>query len=353
MDSLKKSWASFVAGTKALPNSCFLPNDGASRLDLGVTGTSGFSGVPAQPVAYQRLAANLRVPGQFNVNSTSVVAWRALLGNLRTTSVPFITPGASTVGSATAANPLPRMSIAHEGPVESGGASGAVLGFAALSDAQLERLAVEIVKQVRIRGPVLSLSEFVNRQLATPQPSNSLDPSLNGALGTALTALQEAGSAFNPSEKAKSIGKTTSKVADFGGLEQRLPLGDWSNSAAGTKGDYLHPKAAEGHSTFGLPGWPRQADLLERLSPVISVRDETFIVRAMGASPLVNGSSAKAWCEAVYQRIPDYVNATVPAHEAPLGDANLAPLANMYLINAVLGRRFRMVSFRWLNAADL
>lgn len=353
MDSLKKSWASFVAGTKALPNSCFLPNDGATRFDLGVTGTSGFSGVPAQPVAYQRLAANLRVPGQFNVNSTSVVAWRALLGNLRTTSVPFITPGTSTVGSATAANPLPRMSIAHEGPVESGGASGAVLGFAALSDAQLERLAVEIVKQVRIRGPFLSLSEFVNRQLATPQPSNSLDPSLNGALGTALTALQEAGSAFNPSEKAKSIGKTTSKVADFGGLEQRLPLGDWSNSAAGTKGDYLHPKAAEGHSTFGLPGWPRQADLLERLSPVISVRDETFIVRAMGASPLVNGSSAKAWCEAVYQRIPDYVNATVPAHEAPLGDANLAPLANMYLINAVLGRRFRMVSFRWLNAADL
>jgi hypothetical protein len=47
------------------------------------------------------------------------------------------------------------------------------------------------------------------------------------------------------------------------------------------------------------------------------------------------------------------VNATVPAHEAPLGDANLAPLANKYLINAVLGRRFRMVSFRWLNAADL
>jgi hypothetical protein len=136
-------------------------------------------------------------------------------------------------------------------------------------------------------------------------------------------------------------------------LEQRLPLGDWSNSAAGTKGDYLHPKAAEGHSTFGLPGWPRQADLLERLSPVISVRDETFIVRAMGASPLVNGSSAKAWCEAVYQRIPDYMDAGVPAHEAPLGDANLSPSANDHLINVFLGRRFRLVSFRWLNAADL
>ena len=353
MDSMKKSWSAFAAGSKALPNSLFQPNQGASLLDLAVTGTNGFTGVPAQPVAYQRVAAKLSVPGQFNVNSTSVVAWRALLGNLRSTSVPYITPGNSSVVTATAINPLSRMSIAHEGPVASGGTSGAVLGFAALSDAQLEMLAVEIVKQVKIRGPFLSLSEFVNRQLATPQPSNSLDPSLNGALGTALTALQNAGSAINPSENAKNIGKTTSKVADFGGLDQRLPLGDWSNSAAGTKGNYLHPKAAEGHSTFGLPGWPRQADLLDRLSPVISVRDDTFVVRAMGASPLVNGSAAKAWCEAVYQRIPDYVDARIPAHEAPLGDANLAPLANKYLPNVVLGRRFRMVSFRWLNPAEL
>jgi hypothetical protein len=158
---------------------------------------------------------------------------------------------------------------------------------------------------------------------------------------------------LNPSENAKNIGKTTSKVADFGGLEQKLPLGDWSASTAGPKGNYLHPKAAEGHSTFGLPGWPRQADLLDRLSPVISVRDETFVVRAMGTSPLVNGATAKAWCEAVYQRLPEYVDASIPAHESPLGDANLSPTANDYLINVVLGRRFRLVSFRWLNPADL
>jgi hypothetical protein len=353
MDSMKRNWASFAAGTKTLPNSWFQPNANAPLLDLGVTGTNGFTGVPAQPVAYQRLAGSLRVPGQFNVNSTSVVAWRALLGNLRSTSVPFITPGNSMVGAATADNPLARMSIAHEGPAASGGTSGAVLGFASLSDAQLDRLAAEIVKQVRIRGPFLSLSEFVNRQLASPQPSNPLDPSLNGALGSALVALQNAGSALNPSEKAKNIGKTTSKVTDFAGLEQRLPLGDWSASTAGPKGNYLHPKAAEGHSTFGLPGWPRQADLLDRLSPVISVRDETFIVRAMGTSPLVNGYAAKAWCEAVYQRLPEYVDASIPAHQAPLGDANLAPLANKYRINVVLGRRFRLVSFRWLSPADL
>jgi hypothetical protein len=244
------------------------------------------------------------------------------------------------------------MSIAHEGPVTAGGSSGAVLGFAALTDAQLERLAVEIVKQVKVRGPFLSLSEFVNRQLATPQPGNPLDPTLSGALGTALKALENI-SSLNPAVNAKNLGKITSKVGDFGGLDQQLPLGDWTSSGAGSKGDYLHPKAAEGSSTFGFPGWPRQADVLDRLSPVISVRDETFVVRAMGTSQLVNGSTAKVWCEAVYQRIPDYVDATVPAHEAPLGDVTLPTSSNNRRVNAILGRRVRLVSFRWLAPKDL
>lgn len=308
----------------------------------------------AQPVAYQRVAASLRVPGQFNVNSTSVPAWRALLGSLRSTSVPFIKPGNSSVSTATANNPLARMAISHEGPVNTGGSSPAVLGFAALSDAQLDRLAVEIVKQVRLRGPFLSLSEFVNRQLATPQPSNPLDPSLNGALGTALKALENAGNSFNPALNAQNIGKTTSRVGDFNGLDQKLPLGDWANSPPpAVQGDYLHPKAAEGFSTFGFPGWPRQADVLDRLAPVISVRDETFIVRAMGTSPLVNGTSAKIWCEAVYQRLPEYVDASVPPHEAPLGDITPSTASNARRVNVVLGRRFRLISFRWLTPKEL
>ena len=354
MDSMKKNWASFAAGTTTLPNSWFLPNSSASALDLAVTSIGPFSSMLAQPVAYQRVAASLRVPGQFNVNSTSVPAWRALLGSLRSTSVPFIKPGNSSVSTATANNPLARMAISHEGPVNTGGSSPAVLGFAALSDAQLDRLAVEIVKQVRLRGPFLSLSEFVNRQLATPQPSNPLDPSLNGALGTALKALENAGNSFNPALNAQNIGKTTSRVGDFNGLDQKLPLGDWANSPPpAVQGDYLHPKAAEGFSTFGFPGWPRQADVLDRLAPVISVRDETFIVRAMGTSPLVNGTSAKIWCEAVYQRLPEYVDASVPPHEAPLGDITPSTASNARRVNVVLGRRFRLISFRWLTPKEL
>jgi hypothetical protein len=169
-------------------------------------------------------------------------------------------------------------------------------------------------------------------------------------LGSALKALEYAGGGLNPAEPPRRIGKTTSKVGDLGGLEQTLPLGDWTGTAAGPKGDYLHPKAAEGSSTFGLPGWPRQADLLGRLAPIISVRDETFVVRAMGSAPHANGGNAKAWCEAVYRRTPDYVDGRVPAHEAPLGDE---ALTGSYRVNVQLGRRFRLVSFRWLQTKEL
>lgn len=353
MTSLQANWSSFAAGTTQLPNACYQPASNAAQFDVAATAGSAWQSTPLQPVAYQRVAASLRVPGQFNVNSTSVAAWRAILGNLRATSVPYVRPGNSTVTLATGVNnPLPRMAVTHEGPVTTNGNSGAALGFASLTDAQLDRLAVEMVKQVKLRGPFLSLSEFVNRQLATPTNSPASandDPSMSGAIGAALKALELAGGATNPADRAQAIGKTTSKLADFGGLASKLALGDWHNSVSG---NYTHPKAAEGFSTFGLPGWPRQADVLERLAPVITVRDDTFVVRAMGTSPLFNGASGSVWCEAVYQRLPEYVDASVPAHEAPAGDLN-GTLTASRRANVPLGRRLRLVSFRWLNSKEL
>jgi hypothetical protein len=356
MTSLKTNWASFAAGTTTLPNRCYQPTLNAASLDLDVRSAGPYVGNPVQPVAYQRVAASLRVPGQFNVNSTSVAAWRAMLGNLRSTSVPFIRPGNTSVALATNVNnPLSRMAISHEGPVTGGGNSASVLGFAALTDAQLDRLATEMVRQVKLRGPFLSLSEFVNRQLAQPLPPDSsdrlsvLDPSMSGAVAAALRALEDAGGSMSPVERAKTVGKSTSNLVNFGTLPSLLPLGDWFNSVGG---NYSHPKAAVGSSTFGLPGWPRQADVLERLAPVITVRDDTFIVRAMGTSPLFNGASGSVWCEAVYQRLPEYVDASVPAHEAPAGDVNSA-LTPTRRANAPLGRRMRLVSFRWLTSKEL
>lgn len=344
--SLRARWSEFAAG-QALPNACYQPRAGAATFDPGVTG-SVYAGNPALPAGYQRLAAHLRVPGQFNVNSVSVPAWRALLGNLRDTRLPVLRPGATAATDAAARNPLSRMDVSPEGSNSGGGNSGAVLGFAALSDEQLDLMAAEIVRQVRLRGPFLSLSEFVNRRLA-PADGTETDLTLSGAIGMALKALERT-PGRHPSPRAAALGKQVARASDFPpGILPRLSLGDWNS----TTGDYSHPRAAEGNSNFGMPGWPRQADVLATLAPVISARDDTFVVRAFGSSPLSRGGSARAWCEAVYQRLPEYIDPSVAPHEPPLGE--VAPPAGSLkrAPNVALGRRFRLVSLRWLTPSEL
>ncbi len=344
--SLRARWTEFVAG-QPLPNSSYQPRAGAAAFDPGVTG-SVYAGNPALPAGYQRVAAHLRVPGQFNVNSTSVPAWRAILGNLRDRKVPILRPGATSVTETAAQNPLSRMSVSPEGPSSGGGNSGAVLGFASLTDEQLDLMATEIVRQVKIRGPFLSLSEFVNRRLA-PADGTDTDPSVSGALGMALRALERT-SGRHPAPRAAALGKAVARASDFpAGILPRLSLGDWNSPT----GDYSHPKAAEGSSNFGMPAWPRQADVLNTLAPVIAARDDTFVVRAFGSAPTGRGSSARAWCEAVYQRLPDYIDPSVAPHEPPLGEVT-PPVGSLTRApNVALGRRFRMVSFRWLNPSEL
>ena len=39
-------------------------------------------------------------------------------------------------------------------------------GYASLTDKQLEELAKYLVEEVKLRGPFLSLSDFVNRRVA-------------------------------------------------------------------------------------------------------------------------------------------------------------------------------------------
>jgi hypothetical protein len=344
--SLRARWTAFAEG-EPLPNACYLPRPGAGAFDPGVTGTA-YAGNPALPAGYQRVAAHLRVPGQFNVNSTSVVAWRALLGNQRDQKVPVLRPGSGSATLVGAHNALPRMAVSPEGPNAGGGSSGAVLGFAALTDEQLDLMAAEIVRQVRLRGPFLSLSEFVNRRLA-PADGTDTDPSLSGAIGMALRSLERT-AGRHPAARAEGLGKQVAKASDFPpGILPRLSLGDWNSST----GDYSHPRAAEGSSNFGLPGWPRQADVLVSLAPVLSARDDTFVIRAFGGSPPGRGTAARAWCEAVYQRLPDYIDGSVPPHEPPLG-AVAPPAGSLQRApNVNLGRRFKLVGFRWVNPSEL
>ncbi len=92
--------------------------------------------------------------------------------------------------------------------------------------------------------------------------------------------------------------------------------------------------------------WLTQGDLLGVLAPVLFSRSDTFVIRAYGdAAPLGPRQQVKrAWCEARVQRLPNYVDATQPAETSP---------DQLNATNQALGRRFKVVTFRWLTSADI
>jgi hypothetical protein len=76
--------------------------------------------------------------------------------------------------------------------------------------------------------------------------------------------------------------------------------------------EYQFPAAAAGYSTYGLPGWIRQADILRPLAPILSVRDDTFTIRAYGDARDAQGRIlAHVVCEAVVRRTRDFCSSDV------------------------------------------
>lgn len=276
-----------------------------------------------------KVASRFQVEGMFNINSTSVKAWRALLGHARKQQVAHHSRNGITVAAGQEDHVVSRLSVASDikaGPAAGmGGAfpnSSEYTGFRTLNDSQLDDLAGEIVEQVRKRGPFLSLAEFVNRKL---DPDDTL--ALAGAVQTALNSLSE-----DPHKILKDD--------DFS--SQTMDSADPKLKGA----DYKFPKAAEGRDTFGLPGWIRQADVLRPIAPILSARDDTFTIRTYGDARDASGKviTARAWCEAVVQRTRDFVD---PADAAD----SINPPVRMQ--NLLFGRSYVIVSFRWLAADEV
>ena len=90
-----------------------------------------------------------------------------------------------------------------------------------------------------------------------------------------------------------------------------------------------------------------QGDIMTALAPVLFPRSDTFVVRTYGetVNPATGATEGRAWCEATVQRVPDYFDSTDPAETAP------AALASP--LNQTFGRRFKVVSFRWLTRSDI
>lgn len=91
-----------------------------------------------------------------------------------------------------------------------------------------------------------------------------------------------------------------------------------------------------------------QADIMTALAPVLFPRSDTFIVRTYGeaVNPATNVTEGRAWCEATVQRLPEYFDPTNAPEVLPTDPAFTE-------LNRLYGRRFKVVSFRWLTRSDL
>jgi hypothetical protein len=270
-------------------------------------------GLPPEPETvcnYDTAAAHLLVEGPFNVNSTSIEAWQALFASLNGQDLVWTDPGTGTATTVTVGSAFLRS------PVVNGGDADGWHGFRVLGAAEVHRLAVAVVDAVRAHGPFRSLAEFVNRPLAAPTE----EARLCGVLQSALDGTVNPPPSLDPAPGLLSVA----------GPSPGLP---W-------------PAASRGHPSTLAPGWLTQADVLCTLGPLLTVRSDTFLVRAYGdtANPATGAVEGRAWCEAVVQRVPDYVDA-VDAAEAAAGALSET--------NRIYGRRFEIVRFRWLSADEV
>jgi type II secretory pathway pseudopilin PulG len=275
-----------------------------------------------------KIAAYLMVKGPFNVNSTSVEAWRALLSSLKGKPVAYLDKDKALAGvtdpdeAITTGTPISAFTMPNAQPSAASSEPSDPeqwLGWRELNDTEIQELAEAIVRQVKLRGPFLSLSEFVNRRL----DSDNLDLSVKGAL---QAALDDAGVSINANFRDNF-------AREFSANEISLMTPEF-------------PAALAGPIAYGSAAYVDQADLLRNFASQLTPRGDTFVIRSYGDAIEVTGEvSARAWCEAIVQRMPEYVDPT--ADEAYEKTASLEPN------NKQFGRKFKIVSFRWLSKDEI
>jgi hypothetical protein len=89
--------------------------------------------------------------------------------------------------------------------------------------------------------------------------------------------------------------------------------------------------------------------VLNQIGATISARSDTFRIRTYGDATDANGKIlASAWCEAVVQRVPEYV-----AEKTQNGNDPWDSPATLLPVNRDFGRRFVIRSFRWLSENEI
>ena len=268
--------------------------------------------------------------GAFNVNSTSADAWKAFLAGMQDEEFNYIDENGSVKVKKMPDDRVLFSRFSLPASADEGADAGdpnSWLGVRMLTEKQIDRLARECVRQVKQRGPFLNMSDFANRRLATDETG------VCGALQAAI-------------DWDEFLGRSPGGSSDES-INARFKAGDDYISAAQVNDWELEfPLAAKGSRYAGIPGYLTQADVLKRIGNNITARDDTFRIRSYGEARDKNGNIlARAWCEAVVQRLPQYLDASDDP-ETPQADLTSS-------INRGFGRKLRIVSFRWLAGDEI
>lgn len=296
---------SLLSRDELLPNPRFIPYEPrGSKFSAGTLSDAGTGDGLTGTGSFFHNAGHLLVDGAFNINSTSIDAWEAFLSATHSLPVGKLNADGSVDGFTEVESVRFPRAASHlgTGMKTSGMDENYWIGFRELTQTEVRELATEIVAQIRERGPFLNLASFVNRKLEDSEEGKS------GALQAALdnTVNLNLDSSFQSAASGHS----------------NLP----ANSSQGS----------------GFPGQMLQGDILQALSPFMTVRSDTFTIRAYGEAknPATGAITATAYCEAVVQRFPDPV-------------AAVSSLTELARPSSAFGRKFSIVSFRWLSPSEV
>ena len=298
-------------------------------------------------------AGHLAVEGSFNVNSTSVDAWRALLSSF------WASP--SQMAEIFGINDIPNES-AHPGspflrthgvystkfrgrtesgvPFDNTSSQSAYTGYRQLHQLEIDMLAQNIVAQVKRRGPFKSMAEFINRNLSAQTYKGVLQEAIDSTM-------------IHPDADGDGLpdgGGNTYRINERFFDENSEQVDRQNGGQNNYNINMLNRDVTNRAIATGVPGYLTQADLLARLGHTMNVRSDTFIIRAYGDSTSQGSKRImrSEVCEAVIQRFPEYFDETSnEAHES------LAYGNSIDSNNLKMGRKFRVVSFRWLNRDEI
>ncbi|MDR1233204.1 MAG: hypothetical protein LBJ75_03015 [Puniceicoccales bacterium] len=229
----------------------------------------------------------LLIDGPFNVNSKSSIAWQCVLSSAKNNYDDVIFP---RFYDEKLLNKMP-----------------------SFDEQKIKNLSEKLTGLMEKRHkPFFSIGEFINRTIAE-------DPALCSREGILQKAIDD--SNLNAVFEKQYIN-----------FSKNIPSYD--------------DRSASGFLEENLPNVVNQADILQTTSHFLCTRGDTFLVRAVGHHADSRGKVIeRACCEAIVQRVPEYVNKNENAPDD--GPESLSK------INKKFGRRYKIILFRWLDDNDI